>query len=154
MKGTESSSVSDDEYVILLCTDPDRIETDTGNGEIILSTRDILTWDFPTILNFQTIKVQAHRNRWHAAFTFSLFLSILREYIGQLFKITAVLLHLFFSVSLVECISVYNVNSSCICFILRATATGSLSDPLISGDFSVVASGASQLCFCFHFDCK
>ncbi|KAI4348997.1 hypothetical protein L6164_009656 [Bauhinia variegata] len=56
-------SSSDDEYVILVCTDPDSTETDTCKEEdILVSTRDILSWDVPTILRFHTIKVEAHRN--------------------------------------------------------------------------------------------
>ncbi|XP_027350057.1 BTB/POZ domain-containing protein FBL11 isoform X2 [Abrus precatorius] len=55
--------VSDDEHIILLCTNTDQMETTkTLNEEILLSTTDILAWDFPTILSFNTIKVQAHRD--------------------------------------------------------------------------------------------
>ncbi|KAJ7976084.1 BTB/POZ domain-containing protein FBL11 [Quillaja saponaria] len=58
------ASSSDDDYVILFCTNPNPIETETaGEKEILISTRDIHSWDFPTILSFQTVKVQAHRNR-------------------------------------------------------------------------------------------
>ncbi|XP_061340254.1 BTB/POZ domain-containing protein FBL11 [Gastrolobium bilobum] len=54
----------DDEHVILVCTNPDPIEsTENQNEEILVSTIDILICDLPTILSFRTIKVQAHRNR-------------------------------------------------------------------------------------------
>ncbi|TKY62017.1 BTB/POZ domain-containing protein FBL11 [Spatholobus suberectus] len=57
-------SDDDDQHVILLCTNTDPIQTTkTLNDEILVSTTDILAWDFPTILAFPTIKVQAHRNR-------------------------------------------------------------------------------------------
>nr|KYP71091.1 LRR and BTB/POZ domain-containing protein FBL11 [Cajanus cajan] len=60
----EVSHDDDDDHIILLCTNTDPIETtQTLNDEILVSTTDILAWDFPTILTFPTIKVQAHRNR-------------------------------------------------------------------------------------------
>lgn len=59
-----ASSSGDDEFVILVCTDPNNeIEADISDQEIVISTTDISTWDFPSILSFQTFKIQAHRNR-------------------------------------------------------------------------------------------
>ncbi|KAL2345200.1 hypothetical protein Fmac_006485 [Flemingia macrophylla] len=54
----------EDEHIILLCTN-NETETEiseTLDDEILVSTTDILAWDFPTILTFPTIKIQAHRN--------------------------------------------------------------------------------------------
>ncbi|XP_022767140.1 BTB/POZ domain-containing protein FBL11 isoform X6 [Durio zibethinus] len=59
-----ASSSDDDEFVILVCTDPNnQIGADISNEEIVISTTDISHWDFPSILSFQTFKIQAHRNR-------------------------------------------------------------------------------------------
>lgn len=56
----------DDDHVFLVCTNPDDPideTTETLNQEILVSTTDLLVWDSPAILSFQTIKVQAHRSR-------------------------------------------------------------------------------------------
>ncbi|XP_019455737.1 PREDICTED: BTB/POZ domain-containing protein FBL11-like isoform X1 [Lupinus angustifolius] len=55
---------SSSEEVILVCTNPDSIQTqtDSPNEEILISTTDILTLNSPTILNFNTIKVHALRD--------------------------------------------------------------------------------------------
>ena len=59
-----SSVVEDDERVILVCTDPDSLEPQTPDQEhLLLTATDILTWDLPNILTFNTLKVHAHRSR-------------------------------------------------------------------------------------------
>ncbi|KHG05536.1 BTB/POZ domain-containing FBL11 -like protein [Gossypium arboreum] len=59
-----ASSSGDDEFVVLVCSDPNnQIETDISNEEIVISTTDFSTWDYPSTLSFSTFKIQAHRNR-------------------------------------------------------------------------------------------
>ncbi|TYG48163.1 hypothetical protein ES288_D11G401400v1 [Gossypium darwinii] len=59
-----ASSSGDDEFVVLVCSDPNnQIETDFSNEEIVISTTDFSTWDYPSTLSFSTFKIQAHRNR-------------------------------------------------------------------------------------------
>ncbi|XP_059463633.1 BTB/POZ domain-containing protein FBL11 isoform X2 [Corylus avellana] len=58
-----ASSSDDDDFVILVCTNPNPIEAETKQKEINISTRDILSWDLPTILSYQTLKVHASRIR-------------------------------------------------------------------------------------------
>ncbi|XP_052480165.1 BTB/POZ domain-containing protein FBL11 isoform X2 [Gossypium raimondii] len=59
-----ASSSGDDEFVVLVCSDPNnQIETDISNEEIFISTTDFSTWDYPSTLSFSTFKIQAHRNR-------------------------------------------------------------------------------------------
>lgn len=54
---------SEDDFVILICTNPDPIETETVRKEILISTTDILSWDLRTIRRCQTVKIRAGRNR-------------------------------------------------------------------------------------------
>ncbi|XP_028782342.1 BTB/POZ domain-containing protein FBL11 isoform X2 [Neltuma alba] len=56
-------SSSDDEHVILVFKNPDSIETETEEEEILVSTTDILNWDLQTILRFPTLKIRALRSR-------------------------------------------------------------------------------------------
>ncbi|KAK6290124.1 hypothetical protein POUND7_001665 [Theobroma cacao] len=59
-----ASGSDDDDFVILVCTDPtNEIEGDISNEEIVISTTDIFRWDFPSTLSFRTFKIRAHRNR-------------------------------------------------------------------------------------------
>ncbi|XVE61524.1 hypothetical protein DITRI_Ditri06bG0047200 [Diplodiscus trichospermus] len=59
-----ASSSDDNKFVILVCSEPyNQIEADISNEEIVISTTDISSWDFPSILSHQTFKIQAHRNR-------------------------------------------------------------------------------------------
>ncbi|WCJ34349.1 BTB/POZ domain-containing protein FBL11 [Euphorbia peplus] len=53
------TSFSGEEFVTLSCTDPNP----TGNNEILITTKDIYSWDLPSILRCQTVKIQAHRHR-------------------------------------------------------------------------------------------
>ncbi|XP_018839772.1 BTB/POZ domain-containing protein FBL11 isoform X2 [Juglans regia] len=57
------ASSSDDDFVILICSNPNPIEAKTPHEEIHISTTDILSWDLPTILSYPTVKVHACRNR-------------------------------------------------------------------------------------------
>lgn len=56
-------SSSDDDFVILFCTNPNPIEPDAKHNQVLISTTDIHGWDLSTILRYQTVKIQAHRNR-------------------------------------------------------------------------------------------
>ncbi|CAI8614818.1 unnamed protein product [Vicia faba] len=58
-------SVSDDDKVILVCTNRNQPiqTTHITNQEILLSTTDILGSDLTPFLTFHTIKIHAHRNR-------------------------------------------------------------------------------------------
>ncbi|KAK8588743.1 hypothetical protein V6N13_087642 [Hibiscus sabdariffa] len=59
-----ASSSDDNEFVILVCSDPDsQIEADISDEGIVISTTNFSTWDFPSILSCRTFKIQAHRNR-------------------------------------------------------------------------------------------
>nr|XP_048319193.1 BTB/POZ domain-containing protein FBL11 isoform X6 [Ziziphus jujuba var. spinosa] len=58
-----SSSGDNDELINIVCTSPNQLEAETSDNEILISTADILSWDFPAILSHGTIKVQAHRKR-------------------------------------------------------------------------------------------
>ncbi|KAK6244558.1 hypothetical protein QUC31_010967 [Theobroma cacao] len=59
-----ASGSDDDEFVILVCTDPtNEIEGDISNEEIVISTTDIFRWDFTSTLSFRTFKIRAHRKR-------------------------------------------------------------------------------------------
>ncbi|XP_062166562.1 BTB/POZ domain-containing protein FBL11 isoform X4 [Alnus glutinosa] len=58
-----ASSSGDDDFVILVCTNPSPIEAETEQKEILISTGDILSLDLPTILSYQTLKVHASRIR-------------------------------------------------------------------------------------------
>ncbi|KAL6998096.1 hypothetical protein U1Q18_008223 [Sarracenia purpurea var. burkii] len=53
----------EDDWVVLKCTDPHSTNPDADHVEIVISTRDISSWDFPEILTHQTLIVKAHRNR-------------------------------------------------------------------------------------------
>lgn len=60
------ASSSDDTFVVLTCTNlnPIPIEADIAeDGEILISTNDIRSWDLDTILHHQTVKVHASRDR-------------------------------------------------------------------------------------------
>ncbi|XP_041024898.1 BTB/POZ domain-containing protein FBL11 isoform X4 [Juglans microcarpa x Juglans regia] len=57
------ASSSDDDFIILICSNPNPIEAKTPHEEIHISTTDILSWDLPTILSYPTVKVHACRNR-------------------------------------------------------------------------------------------
>ncbi|KAI8560127.1 hypothetical protein RHMOL_Rhmol04G0231800 [Rhododendron molle] len=59
-----SNSDGDDQSaVVLKCTDPHQPEPDSDYSEIEISTAEICSWDFPTILTHQIIVVKASRNR-------------------------------------------------------------------------------------------
>ncbi|KAG8648659.1 hypothetical protein MANES_08G022900v8 [Manihot esculenta] len=53
------ASESDDEFVTLLCTNPNAAE----DTETFISTTDIHNWELSAILRCQTVKIQAHRVR-------------------------------------------------------------------------------------------
>lgn len=53
------ASESGDEFVTLLCTNPNAAE----DTETFISTTDIHNWELPAILRCQTVKIQAHRVR-------------------------------------------------------------------------------------------
>ncbi|XP_042941632.1 BTB/POZ domain-containing protein FBL11 isoform X3 [Carya illinoinensis] len=57
------ASSSDDDFVILICSNPNPIAAEPPQEEIHISTTDILSWDLPTILSYPTVKVHACRNR-------------------------------------------------------------------------------------------
>ncbi|KAH7516529.1 hypothetical protein FEM48_Zijuj10G0144700 [Ziziphus jujuba var. spinosa] len=51
-----SSSGDNDELINIVCTSPNQLEAETSDNEILISTADILSWDFPAILSHGTIK--------------------------------------------------------------------------------------------------
>ncbi|XP_058209577.1 BTB/POZ domain-containing protein FBL11 isoform X2 [Rhododendron vialii] len=58
-----NSDGGDQSAVVLKCTDPHQPEPDSDYSEIEISTAEICSWDFPTILTHQIIVVKASRNR-------------------------------------------------------------------------------------------
>lgn len=69
-------SSSDDDFVILACTNPNPIEAEAEseskhNKDILISTTDILSWDLHTILRYQTLQIHANRNRPVSSLLFS-----------------------------------------------------------------------------------
>ncbi|KAK7844396.1 btb/poz domain-containing protein fbl11 [Quercus suber] len=69
-------SSSDDDFVILTCTNPNPIEAEAESEskhkkEILISTTDILSWDLHTILCSQTLQIHANRNRPVSSLLFS-----------------------------------------------------------------------------------
>lgn len=61
-------SSSDDDFVILKCTNPNPIEAEAEaeskhKKEILISTTDILSWDLHAILCSQTLQIHANRKR-------------------------------------------------------------------------------------------
>ncbi|XP_034226541.1 BTB/POZ domain-containing protein FBL11 isoform X2 [Prunus dulcis] len=60
-----ASSTSDDDFITVVCSNPNRIQANTTSTdvEILISVTNIPSWDLPSILCHQTVKVQAHRNR-------------------------------------------------------------------------------------------
>ncbi|KAL4605802.1 hypothetical protein ACB092_09G055900 [Castanea dentata] len=61
-------SSSDDDFVILACTNPNPIEAEAKSEskhrkDFLISTTDILSWDLHTILCSQTLQIHANRNR-------------------------------------------------------------------------------------------
>lgn len=59
-----SSAEDDSDFIIITCTSPTRFDADTADTEMLISATDILSWDCPTILSFQSVRVRAHRNRF------------------------------------------------------------------------------------------
>ncbi|KAF3440498.1 hypothetical protein FNV43_RR18782 [Rhamnella rubrinervis] len=62
MASSSADDVNDFDFITIVCTNPNQLEAETTGEEILISATDILSWDFPTILRFQTVKVRAHRN--------------------------------------------------------------------------------------------
>ncbi|XP_008241274.1 PREDICTED: BTB/POZ domain-containing protein FBL11 isoform X1 [Prunus mume] len=60
-----ASSTSDDDFITVVCSNPNPIQANTTSTdiEILISVTNIPSWDLPSILCHQTVKVQAHRNR-------------------------------------------------------------------------------------------
>ncbi|KAF3956764.1 hypothetical protein CMV_018147 [Castanea mollissima] len=61
-------SSSDEDFVILACTNPNPIESEAESEskhkkDFLISTTDILSWDLHTILCSQTLQIHANRNR-------------------------------------------------------------------------------------------
>ena len=86
-------SSSDDDFVILTCTNPNPIEAEAEaeaeseskhKKEILISTTDILSWDLHAILCSQTLQIHANRNRPVSSLLYCLVLGKVRE---NLFKI-------------------------------------------------------------------
>ncbi|CAL5350771.1 unnamed protein product [Camellia sinensis] len=58
------NSDDDDDWVLLRCTDPHQTDPpESDHTEILISTADISTWDFPTILTHQFFIVKSKRSR-------------------------------------------------------------------------------------------
>ncbi|KAL7195808.1 hypothetical protein ACSBR1_035945 [Camellia fascicularis] len=58
------NSDDDDDWVLLRCTDPHQTDPpESDHTEILISTADISTWDFPTILTHQFFIVKSKRTR-------------------------------------------------------------------------------------------
>ena len=79
-------SSSDDDFVILTCTIPNPIEAEAEaeseskhKKEILISTKDILSWDLHAILCSQTLQIHANRNRPVSSLLYCLVLGKVRE---------------------------------------------------------------------------
>ena len=77
-------SSSDDDFVILTCTNPNPIEAEAEaeskhKKEILISTKDILSWDLHAILCSQTLQIHANRNRPVSSLLYCLVLGKVRE---------------------------------------------------------------------------
>lgn len=58
------ASNSDDDFVILVCANLNPIEVEVAyDREILISTEDIQSWNLVAILRYQTVRIQAYRNR-------------------------------------------------------------------------------------------
>ena len=79
-------SSSDDDFVILKCTNPNPIEAEAEaeaeskhKKEILISTTDILSWDLHAILCSQTLQIHANRKRPVSSPLYCLVLGKVRE---------------------------------------------------------------------------
>ncbi|XP_052175788.1 BTB/POZ domain-containing protein FBL11 isoform X2 [Diospyros lotus] len=63
MASNPDNGDGDGEWILLRCTDPHLADPDSNHPDILVSTSEISSWDFPVILTHQVVSIKATRNR-------------------------------------------------------------------------------------------